>query len=79
MRRATSCGAVCSIRYNEDLISLWHRNAEDERAIKTVADAMRRALGMPSSLRMEYRKHTENLATMHVFAPSPSDTTACGA
>jgi translation initiation factor 4E len=26
------CGAVISIRYNEDIISLWNRNADNNEA-----------------------------------------------
>lgn len=30
------CGAVISVRYNEDIISLWNRNADNSDALKSI-------------------------------------------
>lgn len=30
------CGAVISVRYNEDIISLWNRNADHSDALRTI-------------------------------------------
>lgn len=30
------CGAVISVRYNEDIISLWNRNADNDVALTAI-------------------------------------------
>ena len=38
------CGAVISVRYNEDIISLWNRNADNNEACHRIRYGM--AMGM---------------------------------
>lgn len=52
-----ACGVVVSIRYQEDILSIWSRTAADEIVKKTLRDAIKKALTLPPSLTMEYKAH----------------------
>ena len=41
------CGAKLSIRFSEDIISLWNRNADNNDANGKIHDQMRRSMGLP--------------------------------
>ncbi|RZC52759.1 hypothetical protein C5167_021185 [Papaver somniferum] len=41
------CGAVLSIRFNEDILSVWNRNAADHQAVMALRDAIKRQLKLP--------------------------------
>lgn len=43
------CGIACSIRFQEDILSIWLRSADNDPAITSVAATARRALNLPSS------------------------------
>nr|CCA14627.1 eukaryotic initiation factor 4E putative [Albugo laibachii Nc14] len=55
------CGAVISIRYNEDIISLWNRNADNNEACYRIRDTMRRVLNLPQFVALEYKRHDASL------------------
>ncbi|KAL3534027.1 hypothetical protein ACH5RR_007548 [Cinchona calisaya] len=55
------CGAVLSIRFNEDILSLWNRNASDNQAVMSLRDAIKRHLKLPPSYVMEYKPHDASL------------------
>ncbi|KAK9755745.1 hypothetical protein RND81_01G047100 [Saponaria officinalis] len=38
------CGAVLSIRFSEDIVSVWNKNASDYQAIMALRDAIKRHL-----------------------------------
>ena len=52
-----ACGVVVSIRYQEDILSIWSRTATDEIIKKTLKEAIKKALCLPASLTMEYKAH----------------------
>ncbi|KAJ4971819.1 hypothetical protein NE237_004918 [Protea cynaroides] len=55
------CGAVLSIRFNEDILSVWNRNASDHQAVMALRDAIKRQLKLPHSYVMEYKAHDASL------------------
>ncbi|KAB2630523.1 eukaryotic translation initiation factor NCBP-like [Pyrus ussuriensis x Pyrus communis] len=55
------CGAVLSIRFNEDILSVWNRNASDDHAVLALRDAIKWNLKLPHSYLMEYKPHDASL------------------
>uniref|UniRef100_I1JD62 mRNA cap-binding protein n=1 Tax=Glycine max TaxID=3847 RepID=I1JD62_SOYBN len=55
------CGAVLSIRFNEDILSVWNRNASDHQAVMALRDSIKRHLKLPHSYVMEYKPHDASL------------------
>ncbi|KAM7251100.1 hypothetical protein ACFE04_022983 [Oxalis oulophora] len=55
------CGAVLSVRFNEDILSVWNRNASDHQAVMSLRDAIKRHLKLPHSYVMEYKAHDASL------------------
>ncbi|WOL16921.1 hypothetical protein Cni_G25709 [Canna indica] len=55
------CGAVLSIRFHEDIISVWYRNASDHKALMVLRDSIKRQLKLPPSYAMEYKTHNLSL------------------
>merc|ERR1712038_274651 len=55
------CGAVVSIRYQEDIISVWNRNASDQATTSRIRDTLRRVLNLPQNTIMEYKAHMASL------------------
>ncbi|DAZ99202.1 TPA: hypothetical protein N0F65_008235 [Lagenidium giganteum] len=61
------CGAVVSIRYNEDIISLWNRNADNNEACYRIRDTMRKVLNLPQFVALEYKRHDTSLSDNSSF------------
>ncbi|THG03528.1 hypothetical protein TEA_009754 [Camellia sinensis var. sinensis] len=59
--RDNICGVVLSIRFNEDILSVWNRNASDHQAVMALRDAIKRNLKLPYSYVMEYKAHDASL------------------
>ncbi|XVF56882.1 hypothetical protein PTKIN_Ptkin06aG0156000 [Pterospermum kingtungense] len=55
------CGAVLSIRFNEDILSVWNRNASDHQAVMALRDSIKRHLKLPHSYVMDYKPHDASL------------------
>ncbi|XP_043690459.1 eukaryotic translation initiation factor NCBP [Telopea speciosissima] len=55
------CGAVLSIRFNEDILSVWNRSASDHQAVMALRDAIKRQLKLPYGYVMEYKAHDASL------------------
>lgn len=55
------CGVVVSIRYQEDLLSIWNRTASDQATISRIRDALKRLLNLPPTATMDYKTHNESL------------------
>ncbi|KAJ6810785.1 putative eukaryotic translation initiation factor NCBP [Iris pallida] len=55
------CGVVLSIRFNEDILSVWNRNAADHQAVMALRDSIKRHLKLPHSYLMEYKAHDASL------------------
>jgi translation initiation factor 4E len=55
------CGAVCSMRVSDDIISIWNRTADNQEATDKIRDQMRRILKLPSFITIEYKKHNDSM------------------
>ncbi|MCL4130726.1 UNVERIFIED_CONTAM: hypothetical protein GTU68_059334 [Idotea baltica] len=55
------CGAVISVRFQEDIISVWNRTALDNFSTTRIRNTLRRMLGMPPNMPMEYKTHNESM------------------
>mmetsp|Transcript_50269 Transcript_50269/g.118049 ORF Transcript_50269/g.118049 Transcript_50269/m.118049 type:complete len:194 (-) Transcript_50269:30-611(-) len=51
------CGAVVSIRYQEDIISMWNSDARDREKNVRLRDTIKRVLSLPPSTILEYKAH----------------------
>lgn len=56
-----ACGVVVSIRYQEDILSVWSRTAMDENVKKNLKEAIKKALNLPMNLAMEYKAHDASM------------------
>ncbi|XP_075535851.1 eukaryotic translation initiation factor 4E type 2-like isoform X2 [Dermacentor variabilis] len=55
------CGAVVSVRFQEDIVSIWNRTASDSQTTLRIRDTLRRVLNLPVNTVMEYKTHTDSL------------------
>ena len=55
------CGAVCSIRNQEDIVSLWNRTADNIGVTIRIRDTLRRVLNLPVNAVLEYKRHDDCL------------------
>lgn len=61
------CGAVVSIRFQEDILSIWNRTANDVPVTNRIRDTFRRVLNLPSSAHMEYKAHNDSIKDQSSF------------
>ncbi|KAI8498823.1 eukaryotic translation initiation factor 4E type 2-like [Branchiostoma floridae] len=55
------CGAVISIRFQEDIVSVWNKTASDHATTTRIRDTLRRVLNLPPNTIMEYKAHQDSL------------------
>ena len=55
------CGAVVSIRYHEDIISIWNSDALDTAAKNRILLDLRRTLRIPPAVSVEYKAHNQSI------------------
>lgn len=55
------CGCVLSVRYQEDILSIWNRSADSRRVCMQIKETMRQVMGLPADVVMEYKKHTDSM------------------
>lgn len=55
------CGAVLSLRYNEDILGIWNRNSNASSDIEKIRSAIQRILQLPPNAHMEYKPHETSL------------------
>ena len=55
------CGAVVSIRFQEDIISIWNRSAGDQAVTNRIRDTFRRVLNLPPGTVTEYKAHNDSI------------------
>jgi len=58
------CGAVVSIRLQEDIISVWNRTASDNTTTIRIRDTLKRVLNLPPNTIMEYKYHCESIKNL---------------
>ncbi|KAL8616225.1 Eukaryotic translation initiation factor 4E type 2 [Nucella lapillus] len=55
------CGAVVSVRFQDDILALWNRTASDHATTTRIRDTLRRVLHLPANTIMEYKTHNDSL------------------
>ncbi|XP_075238124.1 eukaryotic translation initiation factor 4E homologous protein isoform X1 [Lycorma delicatula] len=55
------CGAVVSIRFQEDIISVWNKTASDQITTARIKDTLKRVLNLPPNTILEYKTHVDSL------------------
>jgi len=55
------CGSVISIRYQEDILSIWNRTANDLGVTNRIRETFKRVLNLPPDTQIEYRAHNDSL------------------
>lgn len=55
------CGVVVSIRYSEDIISVWNKTSSNTEITQKLRDHIKRILQLPSFVHMEYKPHEMSL------------------
>jgi len=55
------CGAVVSIRHQEDIVSIWNQNSNDAQSRQRIRDTLTRVLNLPRDTVMEYKCHRDSL------------------
>eukprot|EP01035_Chromulina_nebulosa_P018726 gene18726-24490_t len=55
------CGAVISIRQENDIISVWNKTSDNVEASNRIRDQIRKLLKLPLHVAIEYKKHQESL------------------
>lgn len=60
------CGAVVSIRYSEDIVSIWNKT-NDREITDRLRDGIKRILQLPTFVHMEYKPHETSLQDKSSF------------
>jgi len=55
------CGIVCSIRPQEDLISIWTKTANNQVVTQRIKETMKKVLNLPQDCPIEYKTHNDSL------------------
>eukprot|EP00745_Piridium_sociabile_P001004 TRINITY_DN106317_c0_g1_i1.p1 TRINITY_DN106317_c0_g1~~TRINITY_DN106317_c0_g1_i1.p1 ORF type:complete len:231 (+),score=52.34 TRINITY_DN106317_c0_g1_i1:67-693(+) len=55
------CGAVVSVRFQDDILALWNRTASDLATTTRIRDTLKRVLHLPANTIMEYKTHNDSL------------------
>ena len=63
-------GAVVSVRYNEDIISLWNRTGSDQNIRHEICKELSSALKLPQDTKLEYKEHGDAIKDHSSFRNS---------
>lgn len=55
------CGIVISVRYQEDIISIWNKDSQDEAGKEKLKESFAKYLNLPPSTIFEYKAHDQSL------------------
>ena len=61
------CGAVLSIRYSEDIVSVWNRTSSDRGSVDRIRDGIKKVLQLPGHVHLEYKPHQASLQDKSSF------------
>jgi translation initiation factor 4E len=61
------CGAVLSVRYSEDILGIWNRNAHDSTSIERIRDSIKKILQLPPHAHLEYKPHQNSMQDRSSF------------
>ncbi|CAJ0945473.1 unnamed protein product, partial [Mesorhabditis belari] len=67
------CGAVCSVRRDEDIISIWNRSADDFPIRNRIRDTLGQVLNLPAGTLVEYKRHDDCLKDKSSYRHSRGD------
>ena len=71
------CGCVLSIRYQEDILSVWNKSADSRRVCMQIRDTMRSVMSLPESATMECKQRcskTRRAASCRLVPVAPHPT-----
>jgi len=72
------CGCVLSIRYQEDILSVWNKSADSRRVCMQIRDTMRSVMSLPESATMECKQRcSKTRAASCPLHPIPRPLDAC--
>ena len=60
------CGAVLVTKANEDIVSIWNRNADRKEVTLRIRDTLKQVLGINNNAALEYRPHDEAIKNLHL-------------
>lgn len=66
------CGAVVSVRYGEDILSVWNDSADEEHR-NALRDRLKSVLCLPQHLVMEYKAHDTAMKDSSSFRNTDKD------
>ncbi|XP_069483510.1 eukaryotic translation initiation factor 4E type 2-like isoform X1 [Ambystoma mexicanum] len=78
MVREEICGVVVSIWFQEDILSIWNKTANDQITTARIRDTLWRVLNLPPNTIMEYKTHNDSLkgpGKPHITSMFPSSET----
>lgn len=55
------CGAVVSVRFQEDIISIWNKTSSDNGVNNRIRDTFKRVLNLPSGTIIKYKVHNDSI------------------
>jgi len=58
------CGAVLSVRGNEDVLSVWTRTEDGSTCLK-IKETVKRKLGLPAGTRVDFKSHASSLEAVN--------------
>jgi len=61
------CGAVVSVRHQEDIVSIWNQNSSDSVSRQRIRDTLTRVLNLPRDTVMEYKCHRDSIQDKSSF------------
>jgi len=61
------CGAVVSVRHQEDIVSIWNQNSNDAQSRQRIRDTLTRVLNLPRDTVMEYKCHRDSIQDKSSF------------
>lgn len=61
------CGAVVSVRHQEDIVSIWNQNSSDAQSRQRIRDTLTRVLNLPRDTVMEYKCHRDSIQDKSSF------------
>eukprot|EP01116_Phalansterium_solitarium_P022784 TRINITY_DN7656_c0_g1_i2.p1 TRINITY_DN7656_c0_g1~~TRINITY_DN7656_c0_g1_i2.p1 ORF type:complete len:523 (-),score=99.77 TRINITY_DN7656_c0_g1_i2:248-1816(-) len=64
------CGVIMSIRYQEDILSIWNRSAQDQEVKRRIFEKMRELLSPFPDIKIEYKPHDASLKDLSTFRSS---------
>jgi len=69
------CGCVLSVRVQEDILSVWHRDEKNTAAKNRIKETIRRCLNLPPNTAIEYKTNNDSLHDKSSFRTLTADRT----